>query len=452
MSVSSAQDEDWSIISSSSDLDDDLSLSYMRQGSNKVDSDDDDDEDDHNISVKSDANDTFDSRVLRRGSQEDTNQESSTITITNINGGAAINSPNVVNIEDDRNLDSNFPNSEPGVRTCGNVRAGSRKSYSAFRPFVEFLLTLFYKVDNFIKCLSAMAFDLTLGVILTGFRNVKESYMVTNASGMKLAVSKFLDSVIAILEWLEANKKYLLYTLICVASIVIRSSEVYGMVTATKQQTASESFYGRVPPEWKEFFDSVLYERGPTRRSFFGISYPGPKKLRVLSLYQGVRERSQRLVTEINAYFGTNFPMEALEYVVYTRQCLQNFSHYFGTIWKGLNSYVKFLDLNNTMASFKYGLQVANDQLKGGSLQALRQYREIHNAAAPCVLKFLKITDRLLKKSAVASHRWLMPYISKGQSQCASYGAVLRNQSAQILRDGTQLLHEMKKKMCVQST
>lgn len=461
MSVSSAQDEDWSIISSSSDLDEDISLSYTQHSNNCEESEDEGD-------VKSDVNDTFDSRVLSGGKlrqMEEVNQEASTATITGDSATAAEQKPILAAgmlLKNDSALKSE-------ASAGRDHRAGSRKDRCAVRQLTSCACCVACRIDKNIRSVSAMGYDFTWGVILAGFRRKKETYSA-QSSPMNLVATKFLNASIFCLELIELQRELWLYTmlLVTVAEVIWR---VYGTAAPAPQPSSYFQVWSD-PEKWSKYYDMAMYESGPLKRSFFGISAPGPKKLRVVSYYNGVREWSQTLWNQVKAEADALYIIQRVKKNAYLKHLNDRLSLISWekswldvanaaqvamnqlrhnvlrvTAWVQEHKAPLAVDSKKALDSIKHGLQAANGHLEKYSLYAAREFHKLQRAASPYVSKGSKYLTKYLKEYAAVANKSYMSLLSKAQSQFVAYEAEFRKQSVQFMRAGVLLFKDSVKYM-----
>lgn len=300
MRVSSAQEDDWSIISSSSDLDEDLSASYFQAERSENDQDE---EFDHS----SDVNMGGDESGVADSKAEESNQDASTHTITpRINSYEQKQIRNYINVGK-----SGGPKKANGFffeYTCGYsaARLLSNKETAKDQPLIAQIGFMFGflagKFDKGVRLVSATGFDWTFGMLLLGLRHVKSS-SECKSSGKTQGCNKFLTPHTAInisilaLESLLRIREIWLYQLVLVLVAVFAFREIQYKPAPKKVPFTSILEYLSGGKSWKEVYDSAFYEDGPVSRNIFGFTTVGPKKVRGARYWKVIREKTQPIMT-----------------------------------------------------------------------------------------------------------------------------------------------------------
>lgn len=315
MSAHSGQDEDWSIISSSSDLEDDLSSSYHRDANH------------HDLGEAGlrgldkslDKSQTQSVSYVYEGNtwvrKDKSFPDLSLHTITTQTGvdhaAQEGNSPQSaqsvlsgdysesVNLE---GRDSNFG----GNANCGIM---GKDAHGACVVRNTNSCNLFSRVDSAVRFVSAWYFDLTLGAILRRLHVMKRTCgddSKTQNCTVKRTSQKVINGTIDVLEFASQFKEIWLYQTVLVFVTILAFFQIHLKVASPKEP---DSMFTQIQawvnyPAWQNVYEKAMYEDGPVSHSFFGFSTAGPKRLRVLRYYDLARQECAPL---INRASGLSF-------------------------------------------------------------------------------------------------------------------------------------------------
>lgn len=307
MRVSSAQEDDWSIISSSSDLDEDLSASLLQgEGS----SNDQNEDLDHNGDYGAYGNGSGDATDVAEAKAEESNQDSSTHTITPRTN--SFEQKQIRNRLKSGTLASD-QKTDKAIRDypCGYSAARFLcKGTSEVQPFAARVSSgvgcVSRKFDRCVRWLSATGFDWSLGLLLAGLQHVRETSKSTGLNNPQICnkrCNKFLapclNTSILALEVLKFVREIWLYQLILVLTGVFAFRQVHSKPVAKKLYFSSFMEHLGGGKSWQDVYDATFYEDGPVSRNFFGFTTVGPRQLRAARYWEVIREKSKPFMTSL---------------------------------------------------------------------------------------------------------------------------------------------------------
>ena len=298
MSASSERDEEWSIISSSSDVDDEPLLLSMHGGKQK------------NKIVTVQLSGTAGTGQALGGvpsTLEESAQEGSTYTINGMRDSISTSQTINPTFLTESRSSSHFP----GSVNNGTAVRGGDPWVSAREPLVTKMGTqltaVTSRIDAGVRFVSAMTLDATIGMIISGLRRSRLAH-VQAAKAPKgchqRSAGCVVDSSIRMLEALAVYKEVWLY-LLTLAAVTAWSIIMLHRMTVPKEPSFGDQFrIWTSSASWRKFYLDIMYEDGPKSWSLFGFGTSGPKRLRLQGYFSKARNGSKQSLNHFKQQFA----------------------------------------------------------------------------------------------------------------------------------------------------
>lgn len=293
MKVSSTQEDDWSIISSSSDVDDELTSSDAQQndleGVNEF-------PDQPVSSFDQGAENGFGGVSALNWDNCGNGNSTHTIKPKSM-ANEATPKDSGIKLDDLRIGGKSFIlcSNESLTRKSGVVCKSlfvSQKACPLFQKYGSSVMVAFSKFDSTARYVSAAGFDWSFGSLLVYLRECHHSYEARK-DGPESPTKKFSNDLlkvsIATLDYLTVLREVWLYYL-AILSVAALSIPKLQNKPSNKPTYSPYFQYPKFGEAWKQVYDNAFYENGPLHRNWFGFMTRGPKRLKFSRYFNNLNE------------------------------------------------------------------------------------------------------------------------------------------------------------------